>query len=152
MTWDFSTEPEFQAQLDWMRTFVDEEIEPLSLFFEDMTDESWKKATEPLKQQVKDRGLWACHLDHELGGQGYGQVKLALMHEILGRVGVAPNIFGNQAPDSGNSELIAIGGTEEQKEKWLWPLLARRDDLLLLAHRTALLRERPHDDRDSRRA
>jgi len=124
MAWDFSTEPEFQEQLDWMRTFVDEEIAPLALFYDEMSLESWKAATAPLKQQVKDRGLWACHLDPELGGQGYGQVKLALMHEILGRVNVAPSIFGNQAPDSGNSELIAIGGTPEQKKDWLEPLLA----------------------------
>jgi acyl-CoA dehydrogenase len=123
MAWDFSTDPEFAAQLEWMRTFVDEEIEPLSLFYDDMTDDAWARATAPLKQEVKDRNLWACHLDPELGGQGYGQVKLALMHEILGRCRVAPNIFGNQAPDSGNSELIAIGGTPEQKEQWLEPLL-----------------------------
>jgi len=107
-----------------MRTFVDEEIAPLALFYDEMSLASWKAATAPLKQQVKDRGLWACHLDPELGGQGYGQVKLALMHEILGRVNVAPSIFGNQAPDSGNSELIAIGGTPEQKKDWLEPLLA----------------------------
>ncbi len=124
MAWDFSTEPEFQDHLDWMRRFVDDEIAPLALFYDDMSADNWKLATAPLKQQVKDRGLWACHLDHELGGQGYGQVKLALMHEILGRVSVAPSIFGNQAPDSGNSELLAIGGTPEQKERWLAPLLA----------------------------
>ena len=123
MAWDFSTEPEFQAQLDWMREFVSKEIEPIELFFDDMTAGSWRKLTAPLKEEVKKRGLWACHLDHELGGQGYGQVKLALMHEILGRSGPAPNIFGNQAPDSGNSELIAIGATPEQREKWLEPLL-----------------------------
>src|ERR1039458_7185763 len=45
------------------------------------------------------------------------------MHEILGRTASAPDIFGNQAPDSGNSELLAIGASEEQKERWLWPLL-----------------------------
>jgi len=78
MAWDFSTDPEFAAQLEWMRRFVDEEIEPLSLFYDDMTDASWKRAIAPLQQQVRDRGLWACHLDPELGGQGYGQVKLAL--------------------------------------------------------------------------
>jgi acyl-CoA dehydrogenase len=120
---DFAVEPEFQAQLDWMRQFVDNEIEPLELFYDDMSDENWRLATEPLKQQVKDRGLWACHLDADLGGQGYGQVKLALMHEILGRCSTAPNIFGNQAPDSGNSELIAVGANEEQRKKWLEPLL-----------------------------
>jgi acyl-CoA dehydrogenase len=123
MAWDFSTEPEFQQQLDWMREFVKTEIEPIELFFDDMSSGNWRKLTDPLKQQVKERGLWACHLDPELGGQGYGQVKLALMHEILGRSGPAPNIFGNQAPDSGNSELIAIGATPEQREKWLEPLL-----------------------------
>jgi acyl-CoA dehydrogenase len=123
MAWDFSTEPEFQEKLDWMKEFVADEIEPLELFFDDMTSKSWRKATAPLKEEVKKRGLWACHLDPELGGQGYGQVKLALMHEILGRSSVAPNIFGNQAPDSGNSELIAIGATPEQREKWLEPLL-----------------------------
>ncbi|HEX7095599.1 MAG TPA: acyl-CoA dehydrogenase family protein [Acidimicrobiales bacterium] len=120
---DFAVEPEFQEKLDWMREFVDNEIEPLELFYDDMSDEAWAKATEPLKQQVKDRGLWACHLDPELGGEGYGQVKLALMHEILGRCRTAPNIFGNQAPDSGNSELIAVGANEEQRKKWLEPLL-----------------------------
>ena len=124
MAWDFSTEPEFQAQLDWMREFVTNEIEPIELFFDDMTADNWRKLTAPLKEEVKKRGLWACHLDHELGGQGYGQVKLALMHEILGRCGPAPNIFGNQAPDSGNSELLAIGASDWQKDKWLWPLLA----------------------------
>ncbi len=106
-----------------MREFVRDEIEPLDLFYNDMTSANWKTATEPLKDQVRARNLWACHLDPELGGQGYGQVKLALMHEILGRTRSAPTIFGNQAPDSGNSELIAIGATEEQKELWLWPLL-----------------------------
>ena len=45
------------------------------------------------------------------------------MHEILGRCSTAPNIFGNQAPDSGNGELIAIGATPEQRVKWLEPLL-----------------------------
>ena len=45
------------------------------------------------------------------------------MHEILGRCGPAPSVFGNQAPDSGNSELIAIGGNDAQKKQWLEPLL-----------------------------
>ena len=43
MAWDFSTDPEFQAQLDWMRAFVDNEIEPLELFYDDMSDENWRK-------------------------------------------------------------------------------------------------------------
>uniref|UniRef100_UPI003561B239 acyl-CoA dehydrogenase family protein n=1 Tax=Paraconexibacter sp. TaxID=2949640 RepID=UPI003561B239 len=56
--------------------------------------------------------------------QGYGQVKLGLLHEILGSSMLAPNAFGCQAPDSGNSEILALAGTPEQKERWLEPLLA----------------------------
>ena len=56
----------------------------------------------------------------ELGGQGFGQVKLGLMHEILGHLAVSRrNAFGCQAPDSGNSEILALAGTPEQKERWL---------------------------------
>src|SRR5437773_9013965 len=121
MAWDFSTEPEFEKKLEWMRTFVREEVYPLETL--DLDETTFRRLTDPLKQQVKDQDLWAAHLDPELGGQGFGQVKLGLMHEILGSSIFAPTIFGNQAPDSGNAELIAIGATDEQKERWLWPLL-----------------------------
>lgn len=123
MVWDFRTDPEFAAELEWIRDVVVNDIEPLDTVASEMSPESWAKAVAPLKQQVKDRGLWAAHLDPELGGRGFGQLRLALMHEILGRTPSAPLVFGNQAPDSGNSELIAIGATPEQKERWLWPLL-----------------------------
>ena len=121
MAWDFSTEPEFEEKLEWMRTFVRDEIYPLETL--DLDEATFRRLTDPLKEEVKGQGLWAAHLDPELGGQGFGQVKLGLMHEILGTSPFAPTIFGNQAPDSGNAELIAIGATDEQKERWLWPLL-----------------------------
>ena len=76
-----------------------------------------------LKQEVRDRDLWACHLEPELGGQGFGQLKLALMNELLGRSSWAPIVFGCAAPDTGNAEIIAAYGTPEQKAKWLQPLL-----------------------------
>jgi acyl-CoA dehydrogenase len=56
---------------------------------------------------------------------GFGQVKLGLMHEILGQSPYAPVVFGNNAPDSGNAELLAVGiensGNEEQRRQWLQP-------------------------------
>jgi acyl-CoA dehydrogenase len=119
--WDFSTEPEFEAQLEWMRGFVRDEIIPLETLA--LSAEQYAAATAPLQQAVKERGLWAAHLGPELGGQGFGQVKLGLMHEVLGQCRLAPGIFGNQAPDSGNAELLAIGATDAQKDRWLWPLL-----------------------------
>jgi acyl-CoA dehydrogenase len=124
MAWDFSTEPEFEAKLAWMRDLVRDEILPLETL--DLDHPTFLRATAPLVERVKAEGLWAAHLGPELGGQGFGQVKLALMHEILGRSDLAPTVFGNQAPDSGNSELIALAGTEEQKARWLWPLLEGR--------------------------
>jgi acyl-CoA dehydrogenase len=122
MAWDFSTEPEFQEQLDWMAAFVREEIWPLETL--DLDTQRLDRALRPLQEQVRKRGLWAAHLPPDLGGQGFGQVKLGLMHEILGSSPYAPSVFGNQAPDSGNGELIAVAGTEQQKDRWLYPLLA----------------------------
>src|SRR3954470_2360791 len=124
MAWDFSTEPEFQAQLDWMRELVREEIWPLETVFEELGQDGFLRAIAPLQEQVRERGLWAAHLPPELGGQGFGQVKLGLMHEILGTSPFAPVVFGNAAPDSGNSEVLALAGTEDQKQQWLHPLLA----------------------------
>ena len=126
MAWDFSTEPEFQEQLDWVEDFCRTEIEPLDLVF---PGAAWsrnpkaKALADPLKQQVKDRGLWALFLDEELGGPGLGQLKLALLNEILGRYGSAPIIFGTAAPDTGNMEMLAAYGTEQQKQRWLVPLM-----------------------------
>lgn len=125
--WDFSTEPEFQAQLDWMDGFVRDEIEPLDALFGNLTfhsvDEPLRTMVAGLKDRVRERGLWACHLGPDLGGQGYGQLKLALMNEILGRSSWAPIVFGCAAPDTGNAEIIAHYGTPEQKQRWLTPLL-----------------------------
>jgi acyl-CoA dehydrogenase len=126
MAWDFETDPEFQRELDWMDEFVREEIEPLDFVLghpNDFSDPNRNKLIRPLQDEVKARGLWACHLGPDLGGQGYGQLKLALMNEILGRAKCAPAVFGCQAPDSGNAEILAHYGTVEQKEKYLQPLL-----------------------------
>jgi acyl-CoA dehydrogenase len=126
MSWSFETEPEFQRELDWVDAFVTDEIEPLDFIIghpNDFSDPNRRKLIPPLQAEVKKRGLWACHLGPELGGQGYGQVKLALMTEILGRAKCAPTVFGCQAPDSGNAEILAHYGTTAQKAKYLQPLL-----------------------------
>src|ERR1700686_3851411 len=126
MSWDFETEPEFQKELDWIDKFVREEVEPLDYVLEspyDVRDLKRNKLVRPLQAEVRKRKLWACHLEPELGGQGYGQVKLALMNEILGPSRFAPTVFGCQAPDTGNSEILAKYGTPDQKKKYLEPLL-----------------------------
>jgi len=127
MAWDFETDPEYQAKLDWADAFVREEVEPLDLLWPDKVftplGGALRDIVRPLKQQVRDQGLWATHLAPDLGGQGYGQVKLCLLNEILGRSSWAPVVFGCQAPDTGNAEIIAHYGTAEQKKRYLRPLL-----------------------------
>ncbi|MDX1382078.1 MAG: acyl-CoA dehydrogenase family protein [Thermoanaerobaculia bacterium] len=126
MAWDFETDPEFQEELDWIDDFVTHEVEPIDQVLEhpyDIQHEGFQKLVRPLQQQVKDRRLWACHLGPDLGGPGYGQLKLALMNEILGRSRFAPIVFGAQAPDSGNAEILAHYGSDELKDRYLRPLL-----------------------------
>jgi acyl-CoA dehydrogenase len=128
LSWSFETDPDFQEKLDWIEAFTREEIEPLDLVFRGPGD-PWDpgspaaRAMAPLKASVKEKRLWACHLGPELGGEGYGQVKLGLMNEILGRSRFGPSVFGCQAPDSGNAEILAHFGTEAQKATYLKPLL-----------------------------
>ena len=128
MAWDFETEPGFQEQLDWADDFVREWVEPLDLLFPGLQftplDDERRRIVDPLKDQVRDHGLWAAHLGPELGGRGYGQVKLCLLNEILGRSQWAPVVFGTQAPDTGNAEILAHYATDEQKARYLEPLLA----------------------------
>src|ERR1700724_2642770 len=124
MSWDFSTDPDFQEQLDWMDEFARREIWPLEVVWRELGLDGLREAIAPLQQEVKAKGLWATHLPAELGGQGMGQVRLGLMPEILGTSPIAPLAFGNAAPDSGNSEILALAGTPEQKDRWLHPLLA----------------------------
>ncbi|MEO6091819.1 MAG: acyl-CoA dehydrogenase family protein [Novosphingobium sp.] len=126
---DFSVEPEFQAKLDWMNTFVREECEVMDVLWPepganfDVHNVASRRHLKPLQEQVKAQGLWACHLGPHLGGPGYGQVKLGLMNEIIGRSRWAPTVFGTAAPDTGNAEILALFGTDEQKTKYLQPLM-----------------------------
>jgi acyl-CoA dehydrogenase len=135
MAIDFEVEPEFQKQVDWVQTFATEEIEPLDHFMRSGRGKDGKRLDadgwnairgyiKDLQKQVKAEGLWGFHLGPDLGGPGLGQVKLCLLNEILGRTRMGPTIFGCQAPDTGNMELIAHNGSEAQKKNYLEPLLS----------------------------
>ena len=127
MTWDFETDPEYQLKLDWADEFVRTEVEPIDTLWRGLEftppEGTLRAIVDPLKDRVRAEGLWATHLGPELGGQGHGQLKLSLLNEILGRSSWAPVIFGCQAPDTGNAEIIAHYGTEAAEGALPAPLL-----------------------------
>ena len=126
MAWDFETDSEYQVLLDWAADFVEKKVAPLDVVLGsamEFQDPDFIRLVRPLQQEVKDMGLWACHLGPDLGGLGFGQLKLALLNEILGQSRFASVVFGCQAPDTGNAEILAHYGSDEIKAKYLQPLL-----------------------------
>jgi len=121
MSWVSPADPEFERELDWVRDYMRTQVWPLEVL--NVEDKEFEVVLRALQAEVKARRLWAAHLPPELGGQGLGQVRLAQLNEIIGSSFWGPYVFGCQAPDSGNAEILALVGTPEQKERWLYPLL-----------------------------
>ena len=77
-----------------------------------------------LQAKAQEQGLWAPHVPPEAGGTGQGFLAYAHLNEEIGRSTYAQLVFGCQAPDAGNAEILHLFGTDEQKERWLKPLVA----------------------------
>ena len=77
-----------------------------------------------LRARAKEQGLWAPHVPPDAGGTGLGFLAYAYLNEEIGRSTYAQLVFGCQAPDAGNAEILHLFGTDEQKERWLRPLVA----------------------------
>ena len=95
MAWDFSTEPEFEEKLEWMRGFVREEVFPLETL--DLTYDQVRILIRPLQERVKAEGLWAAHLPAALGGieEGRGldrRVELRRLGAEVAVLGTAPGL------------------------------------------------------------
>jgi len=121
VTWEFRTEPDFEEKLEWARAFVRDEVMPLEVL--DTDDAGLRELLRPLQAEVRKQGLWAVFLPPHLGGSGWGQVQMALLSEVLGEALWAPTVFGSRAPDSGNAELLAVGASAAQRDRYLRPLL-----------------------------
>jgi acyl-CoA dehydrogenase len=92
VTWEFCTEPDFEEKLEWTRAFVRDEVMPLEVL--DLDDARLRELIKPLQEEVRKQRLWAAFLPPHLGGSGWGQVKMALLSEILGEALWAPTVFG----------------------------------------------------------
>jgi alkylation response protein AidB-like acyl-CoA dehydrogenase len=121
--YDFSPSPEQQSVVDRVRTLMDELVYPhesQSVPHRGLPRDLLKQ----LQARVKAEGLWAPHLPREAGGLGMGNVTLGLINEQLGRSPIAPRIFGTSAPDTGNTEILWLAATPDQKRKYFEPLVA----------------------------
>jgi alkylation response protein AidB-like acyl-CoA dehydrogenase len=120
---DFSLSPEIEQIRKVTASFMEKHVYPVE---REIGEDGFLPADllKSLQGKVKELGLWAPHMPEEVGGMGIGVVDLALMNEIIGRSPVGPIIFGCQAPDAGNCEILHLFGTEEQKKRYLLPNVA----------------------------
>jgi len=110
-----------------VKAFMDEYVYPNEQTFLNQIEEGdrWEPVTivEELKVKARDEGLWNLFLPESEYGVGLTNHEYAPLCEIMGRSPMAPEVFNCSAPDTGNMETIVRYGNEEQKEKWLKPLL-----------------------------
>jgi acyl-CoA dehydrogenase len=106
-----------------VRAFMEEYVYPAEPVLAREDDDA-DALVERLRGVVKEQGLWAPHLPPEAGGSSGSFLVYAHLNEEIGRSLWAQLIFGCQAPDAGNAEILWHFGTDEQKERWLRPLAA----------------------------
>src|SRR5580765_5676929 len=125
MNFDYS--PKVKDLQKKLAAFMDEHIYPNERRYHDEIAEGdrWQPVPviEELKPKARAAGLWNLFLPESDLGAGLSNLEYAPLCEIMGRSHMAAEVFNCSAPDTGNMEVLARYGTEEQKERWLKPLL-----------------------------
>ncbi len=120
----FDVSEEMTIRLAMIGEFMEREVIPLEgemLHGDPATLEAGVRAAQAM---VKQMGLWAPNHPVDLGGLGLSMVDHGLFAEAVGRSPLGMTVFGTQAPDAGNVEILHKYGTEEQRERFLRPLVA----------------------------
>ncbi len=121
-------------RLAQVRAFMAERVLPNEATIE-RQDADGDAVVKELQDAVRDAGLWAPHVPPEAGGTGTGFLDYAYLNEHIGRSVWGQLVFGCQAPDAGNAEILHLFGTDEQRATWLAPARRRHDPLVLLDDR-----------------
>jgi acyl-CoA dehydrogenase len=125
---DFAIRPEIEELRQKIRHLLDTRVYPKEAEWLRWEEAHFPECVEDhaeireLQGEARARGVWAGHLPKEAGGMGLSVTDYGLLNEVIGRSFFAPRIFGSNAPDSGNAEILWHFGTPEQKERWFWPL------------------------------
>lgn len=111
-----------------LSAFMDQYVYPNEKTYDEQvnTGDRWQptEIMEQLKQKAKDAGLWNLFLPESEYGAGLNNLEYSPLCEIMGRSFMAPEVFNCSAPDTGNMEVLVRYGNEEQKGRWLKPLLS----------------------------
>ncbi|MFZ0371650.1 MAG: acyl-CoA dehydrogenase [Halobacillus sp.] len=127
MNFDYSENVKrYQQQI---RSFMEDEVYPNERLYEEQLNQQetrWSSVPpimEELKSKAKEAGLWNLFLPDSTYGAGLSNLEYAPLCEMMGRSLIGPEVFNCNAPDTGNMEVLARYGSEEQKKEWLEPLL-----------------------------
>jgi alkylation response protein AidB-like acyl-CoA dehydrogenase len=120
---DFDVSEEMSVRLAMIREFMDREVIPLERELLHGDRDTLDDAVAAAQRKVKQMGLWAPNHPVEVGGLGLSMVDHGLFAEAVGRSPLGMNVFGTQAPDAGNVEILHKYGTPEQQDRWLRPLV-----------------------------
>ncbi len=119
---DFAIPEAMKPRLEAARALLDEKLLPREQALLAQPFFAAEPELAELRNEVKRRGLWLPQAPRELGGMGLGVLEHGLMSEVLGRSPYGHYVFGCQAPDAGNLEILHQYGSAEQKRRWLEPL------------------------------
>jgi acyl-CoA dehydrogenase len=120
---DFDVSEEMQTLLQMVRSFMDAEVIPLEGEMLHGEQPTLDTAVAAAQDKVRQMGVWAANHPVELGGLGLSMVEHGLLSEALGRSPLGHLIFGVQAPDAGNVEILHRHATDAQRERYLRPLV-----------------------------
>src|ERR1019366_3673690 len=120
---DFSESPRVATVRATVRQFVEKELLPLEPQLARQGFVALLPTLKEKRERARQTGLWAAHLPEKHGGAGLSLTEFAHMSEELGKTPIGHYAFNCQAPDVGNMEILIENGTDEQKEKFLKPLV-----------------------------
>ena len=120
---DFSLPDETQELIRRVEEFVARELTPLEPAFLSQPFRSLLPVLDEKRALAKELGLWAPGHPRALGGMGLGLVELGLFSEALGGCPFGHYVFGCQAPDAGNAEILHRYASDELRQSYLQPLI-----------------------------
>ena len=124
---EFAYSEKVKGLQEKVQAFMDAHVYPNEAVYEaQLSATRWEQPPimEELKAKARAAGLWNLFLPDSEYGAGLGNLEYAPLCEIMGRSGIASEVFNCAAPDTGNMEVIERYGDAEQKRRWLEPLLA----------------------------